>query len=99
MTIGRQHKIVNNFLKGTSLLVKKWERKKESTIEKNIEAVCKILRDRKIDALYLSSSDVFLNEYVPLEECFRYYFSGFTGSTAELLITSSNLVLLFVERL
>ena len=36
MTIGRQHKIVNNFLNGTSLLVKKCAKKNEITIEKNV---------------------------------------------------------------
>ena len=43
MTIGRQHKIVKSFLKGTSLLVRKWDRKKESTTEKKVTETTKAI--------------------------------------------------------
>jgi hypothetical protein len=47
-------------------------------------------------ALYISSSDHFLSEYVPLADCLRYYVTGFTGSTAEVLVTATE-IFLFVD--
>ncbi len=49
-----------------------------------------------IDAFMFTSSDEFLNEYVPLEECQRYYFSGFTGSVGNILVTKKR-AFLFVD--
>ncbi len=66
-------------------------------IKDNITKATLFLRNQKIDALYITSNDLYLNEYTPLEECHRYYFSGFTGSVADLLILSTGKVLLFVD--
>ncbi len=57
-------------------------------IEQNISQLQQELKDQ--EAIYISSSDIYLSEYVPLANCFRYYLSGFTGSTAEMLITKNN---------
>lgn len=62
----------------------------------NVESVRAFMKKEGINAFYFSSFDTFLNEYTPLNECHRYYFSGFTGSTAELLVTLSK-VYLFVD--
>lgn len=65
-------------------------------IHENVQAVRQWLKDHKIDCFYVSSFDPYLNEYVPLTNCHRYYFSGFTGSTASLLITREK-VYLYVD--
>jgi len=69
----------------------------KNEIESNIKAIHKLLLDESLDAIYISSSDIFLSEYVPLEECLRYYVTGFSGSTAELLILNTGKVVLFVD--
>lgn len=69
---------------------------KESLLA-NVKALKSFMKSKKLDCFYLSSSDIFLNEYVPLEECHRYYFSGFTGSTSELIVPVEGKVVLFVD--
>lgn len=66
-------------------------------IKKNIESVVNFLNKNHLDAFYISSTDRFLNEYVPLENCHRYYVTGFTGSTANVLLTAKGKVHLFVD--
>lgn len=66
-------------------------------IKKNIENVVNFLKKTNLDAFYISSTDRFLNEYVPLENCHRYYVTGFTGSTAQVLLTAKGKVHLFVD--
>ncbi len=39
-----------------------------------------------VDALFVASTDRYLNEYVPKEQSFRQWLTGFTGSTADALI-------------
>lgn len=68
-----------------------------SEIITNIEALKGFMKKNKLDAFYLSSSDIFLNEYAPLEDCHRYYFTGFTGSTAEVIVDGNGKVILFVD--
>ena len=65
-----------------------------SEVHSNIEKVQALLKSD--EGFYIPSSDSFLSEYVPLKDCFRYYVSGFTGSTAELLITKDE-VLLYLD--
>lgn len=69
----------------------------KNEIEKNINEIHKLLIEESLDAIYITSSDIFLSEYVPLQECLRYYVTGFTGSTAELLILNTGKVVLFVD--
>lgn len=63
----------------------------------NLQNAALFMQNQKIDALYITGNDPFLNEYTPLEESHRYYFSGFTGSVADLLILNSGKAILFVD--
>lgn len=66
-------------------------------IESNIKALSAHLKKEGIEAAYISSYDIFMNEYVPMEECIRYYFTGFSGSVADVLLTASGECFLFVD--
>lgn len=66
-------------------------------IKGNIEALQALLNEQEIDYCYVSSFDPHLNEYVPLNDCHRYYFTGFTGSVAEVLVPKAGKVKLFVD--
>ena len=68
-----------------------------SDVQANINALKSFMKKNKLDSFYLSSSDIFLNEYVPLEDCHRYYVTGFTGSTAEAIVPLEGKVVLFVD--
>jgi len=63
----------------------------------NIKSLKLFMKKSKLDCFYLSSSDIFLNEYVPLEDCHRYYLTSFTGSTAECIVPLEGKVILFVD--
>ncbi len=66
-------------------------------VQNHIVNVKKFLQKEGLDAFYFSSSDIFLNEYVPLEDCLRYYVSGFTGSTGIVVVLKTGKVQLFVD--
>lgn len=55
------------------------------------------MTDRGLDALYISSFDPFISEYVPLQDNHRYYITGFTGSMAEVLVPLEGRVRLYVD--
>ena len=67
------------------------------TIKSNIEKLKKIMNEKNLEAMYISSFDPFLNEYVPLQDNHRFYFTGFTGSMAEVLVLASGKVRLYVD--
>lgn len=67
------------------------------TIKSNIQKLKKIMAEKNLDAMYISSFDPFLNEYVPLEDNHRFYFTGFTGSMAEVLVPLNGKVRLYVD--
>lgn len=69
----------------------------KTQLKDNINALKSFMKSKKLDSFYISSSDIFLNEYVPLEDCHRYYLSGFTGSTAELIVPVDGKAILFVD--
>jgi Xaa-Pro aminopeptidase len=69
----------------------------KTLVAANIQLIKTWLKDQKLSAFYFSSSDIFLNEYVPLEDCHRYYVTNFTGSTAEVIIPQEGKVILFVD--
>ena len=69
----------------------------ESQVKKNIEEVQKFLKKTKNKSFYIPSFDIYLTEYVPLEDCPRYYVSGFTGSVGDVLIPQSGKAILFVD--
>jgi Xaa-Pro aminopeptidase len=66
-------------------------------VEENILKLSNYLRENGIEAAYISSFDIFMNEYVPMQECHRYYLTGFSGSVAEVLLLASGKCLLFVD--
>lgn len=67
------------------------------TVQSNIQKLKKIMTERGLEGLYISSFDPFISEYVPLEENHRYYVTGFTGSMAEVLIPANGRVRLYVD--
>lgn len=68
-----------------------------SAVNENIKKLQNYLNKNDIDASYISSFDPYLNEYVPMEQCHRYYFSGFSGSVAEMLIPKEGKAILYVD--
>jgi Xaa-Pro aminopeptidase len=67
------------------------------TINENIQKLKKLMTERDLDGLYVSSFDPFLNEYVPLQDNHRFYVTNFTGSMAEVLIPREGKVRLYVD--
>lgn len=67
------------------------------TIKQNIQKLKKIMTERGLDGMYISSFDPFISEYVPLADNHRFYFTGFTGSMAEVLVPASGRVRLYVD--
>lgn len=52
-----------------------------------LSAVRKKMRQAKVDAMMVRSTDRYLNEYVPNDESARVWLSGFTGSMGDMLVT------------
>lgn len=67
------------------------------TIKTNIQKLKKIMAAKNLDAMYISSFDPFLNEYVPLYDNHRFYLTNFTGSMAEVLVPAQGKVRLYVD--
>lgn len=68
-----------------------------NVVQENINILQAFMKKKKIDGFYISSFDPYLNEYVPLVNCHRYYFTGFSGSTAEAFIPQKGKVKLYVD--
>jgi Xaa-Pro aminopeptidase len=66
-------------------------------IEQNIIKLKNFMKANKLDSFYVSTNDIFLNEYVPLSDCHRYYVTNFSGSTAEVIVPLNGRVILFVD--
>ncbi len=69
----------------------------KSTVKKNINALQKFIQDQNLEAFYISSFDEYLNEYVPMEDCHRFYITGFSGSVASVLVPKQGKVKLYVD--
>jgi len=67
------------------------------TIKSNIQNLKKLMQERGLDGIYISSFDPFISEYVPLEDNHRFYITGFTGSMAEVLVPLNGKVRLYVD--
>ena len=67
------------------------------TISQNIQKLQKFMQHQDLDGMYISSFDVYLNEYVPLTDNHRFYFTGFTGSVAEVLVPKTGKAHLYVD--
>ena len=63
----------------------------------HLRAVQAFLSEEKLDAVVINSADRFQNEYTPLEDNHRYYLSGFSGSTALLLVPREGRARLYVD--
>ena len=63
----------------------------------NIQKLQTWMQGQGLDAFYISSSNIYLDEYTPLEDCHRYYFTRFTGSTADVLVPLTGKVIIFVD--
>ncbi len=66
-------------------------------ISLNINKIVNFMESENISLFFISSQDEYLNEYTPLWNNHRYYFTGFTGSTADVLITKDKQVFIFVD--
>lgn len=67
------------------------------TITQNIAKLQNYMSEQGLDGFYISSFDPYLNEYVPLEDCHRFYFTGFTGSVAEVLVPAVGKARIYVD--
>lgn len=63
----------------------------------NIAKIREFMSAQGMEAFYISSFDPFLNEYVPMSNCHRFYFTNFSGSVAEVLIPLEGKVRLYVD--
>ncbi|HLE12457.1 MAG: hypothetical protein A2504_07800 [Bdellovibrionales bacterium RIFOXYD12_FULL_39_22] len=63
----------------------------------NVRKVLQLLEKHNCDAAYITGTDIYLNEYVALENSHRFFLTGFTGSTGELLLTKDGQIFLFVD--
>ena len=70
---------------------------KHSEISQNIKNIRSIMQANNLEAFYVSSYDPFLNEYVPMDDCQRFYVTGFDGSVAEVLFHKDDKVRLYVD--
>ena len=66
-------------------------------IAQNIKKLQEFCEQQDLDVFYISSFDHYLSEYVPLYDCHRYFFSGFTGSVAEMLVPKNGKAKIFVD--
>jgi Xaa-Pro aminopeptidase len=68
-----------------------------NTVKKNIAALQKFMVEHDLDAFVVTSFDPYLNEYVPMENCHRFFVTKFTGSTAEVLVPKTGRAKLYVD--
>ena len=66
-------------------------------IKKNIQALQTWMVQKHLDYFYLSGFDTYMSEYVPREDTHRYFVTGFTGSTGEVLVPAQGQVILYVD--
>ncbi|MCO4754912.1 MAG: M24 family metallopeptidase [Bacteriovoracaceae bacterium] len=69
----------------------------QSEVQNNVTKLKEFMNKEGLDAFYISSFDPYLNEYVPMENCHRFYFTNFNGSVAELLVLKDERVRLYVD--
>lgn len=68
-----------------------------ASVARNLAAVREIMRTRDVEALFVTSADRYLNEYTPREDNHRFFLSGFTGSTALMIVPLEGRARLFVD--
>lgn len=67
------------------------------TLESNIKALQSWMQKEKLEACYVSSFDPFLSEYTSMNNCRRFFITGFTGSVAEVLVPANGRPKLYVD--
>ncbi|MCK5074538.1 MAG: M24 family metallopeptidase [Bacteriovoracaceae bacterium] len=70
---------------------------KNIDIATNIKLLRSFLKEKKLDAFFINDTDMYLNEYVPLESTHYHLLTGFTGTTAKVLIHTDGKIYLFVD--
>lgn len=68
-----------------------------STVSDNVKKLQKHMQENNVEMFYVSSYDPYLNEYVPMSDCHRYYVTGFSGSVAEALVPAKGKVKVYVD--
>tara|TARA_R110000868_G_scaffold269233_2_gene528604 strand:- start:10806 stop:12488 length:1683 start_codon:yes stop_codon:yes gene_type:complete len=68
-----------------------------SDVQSKQQKLQAILKSKGLDAIFLTSFDRYLNEYVPLEDCHRHDVTGFKGSVADVLLPAVGKAQLFVD--
>lgn len=69
----------------------------QGTIKNNIAALQNFIQEQNLDGFYISSFDTFLNEYVPMSDCHRFYITNFSGSVADVFVPKEGRVKLYVD--
>lgn len=62
----------------------------------SIKKIREFMNEQGINYLLVNSTNKYLEEYTPLEENSRYFLTGFSGSTGDVLVAPDN-ILLFVD--
>ena len=55
-----------------------------------IKKLREFLKENKLDYLLINTTDEFLVEYNELSNCARYFVTGFSGSTGDVLLSKEN---------
>jgi Xaa-Pro aminopeptidase len=66
-------------------------------VRRNLQRARALMTRHEIDAIVVTSNDRHLNEYTPRADNQRYHLSGFTGSTALMLVPRDGRAKLFVD--
>ncbi|MCT4640787.1 MAG: M24 family metallopeptidase [Bacteriovoracaceae bacterium] len=66
-------------------------------VGQNIKTLQALMNENNLEYFYISSFDEYLNEYVPMNDCRRFYLTSFSGSVAEVLVPASGKVKLYVD--
>ena len=69
----------------------------QNTVKANVLALQGFMQEHEMDAFVVTSFDPYLNEYVPMENCHRYFVTAFSGSTAEAIVPQTGRVKLFID--
>lgn len=69
----------------------------QSEVKENIKKLQAFMAKEGLDAFYISSFDPYLNEYVPMQNCHRFYLTNFSGSVAEVLVPKTGRVKVYVD--
>lgn len=69
----------------------------KAQVEKIQSQLRRVLEQKQLEAIVVTSFDRHLNEYVPLEDCHRHDITGFKGSVADSILPLKGKARLFVD--